>query len=546
MKDETRFDKIVTISYAVLAICVVAFLVYITTCEGVRESAYSPGVVTRFYQGLEPELIYDETAPCGIVKEYRIELEEGVGEKDYFCMYTVHSLVDVYVDQEKLYQLRVDDHNRFIHTPGCVWVMVPLRVKDARKTLSVVVTPVYESAARRRESFYIGSRLDVYKSQLREDLPTLLLCFLIIICGLSLFVVNFRRYWKKGSDAASYYLGLFTFLIGIWKVTDCHFAPLIFHNSCVALSTISIATLSISVFPLINYMRIQIGHKVSPILEIGSVVTILSGMACLILQLGNVKEYRESLIISHVGVVCGILTVMIAGILAWIRERSNPRVRMSSVFLILCVLGATADLVSFYIKGSSASIIFMVLSFLLYILFVGISKNQELVQRANRDLFTGLYNKSRCNELLERTTGVDSKAAFIMIDLNDLKQTNDTLGHEAGDEMIVSFVNILQAEALPGAFLGRYGGDEFIAFMKKADKKQVMDMISRIQIGAMNHNAAGKSPEISYSLGVAFADEIEQPTVTALFEMADERMYVEKKKYHELHDRRGKGRRSRS
>lgn len=57
----------------------------------------------------------------------------------------------------------------------------------------------------------------------------------------------------------------------------------------------------------------------------------------------------------------------------------------------------------------------------------------------------------------------------MIFDLNDLKYTNDTLGHEAGNQMIKQFAHILSSQ-LPGmAFVGRYGGDEFLAMIRHCD-----------------------------------------------------------------------------
>lgn|GEM_PF-721643 len=544
MKEGTRFGKFVAISYGILVSLVTALLVYITLSEGVQEQLYRPLTVTHSYSNLQPEMVQDADAPQGVLRRYHLAVEDKAGENNYLCMYVVHSYVDVYVEDKDLYHLKVSERNRFIHSPGSVWVMIPLRNTDAGKTITIDITPVYQGVVNNKETFYIGSRLDIYKERLAKDLPQLIVCFLTIICGLGLALVSFRRYLQGNRDTANGYLGIFAFMMGLWKVTDCRFIPLLFPQDSLALSVISIATLSVSVFPLINYMRKQVRLKRFPILEAASVLTILAGAACLVLQFFGVMEYRESLLVSHAGVFTGIVAVVVAGIRAWILERNNARVRMAVMFLILCVIGAIIDLSIFYIRGSSASIVFMVVAFLCYILYVGISNNKELVQRANRDLFTGLFNKTCCNELLENSAPVKGQAALIMIDLNDLKYTNDTMGHEAGDEMIVSFVGILKAEALQGAFLGRYGGDEFIAYIEGADKKKVSEMISRVEIGTATHNAANRGPDISYSIGVAFSDEFDQqPTVHQLFQKADERMYVEKKKYHELHDRRGKGRR---
>ncbi len=249
-------------------------------------------------------------------------------------------------------------------------------------------------------------------------------------------------------------------------------------------------------------------------------------------------EYRESLVLSHCSVICSVLAIILACGRAWMTERENPRVRMAVLFLAFCVFGALVDLVVFYIYGDSGSILFMVVAFLSYFIFVGFYNNKQLMQRANRDLFTGVFNRSRCNELLKSDVQIKTLSAFALFDLNDLKTTNDTYGHEVGDQMILSFVSILKAEAPAQGFIGRYGGDEFILYLQDVDKEKVKKMLSRIEIGVQMHNASSMGPEVSYCVGMVFSDELDKPALRDLFHAADERMYVQKKKYHEIHDRR--------
>lgn len=60
-----------------------------------------------------------------------------------------------------------------------------------------------------------------------------------------------------------------------------------------------------------------------------------------------------------------------------------------------------------------------------------------------------------------------------MFDLNDLKLTNDTYGHVMGDKLIITFANVLKETIGYFNFVGRFGGDEFIAVMYNTSKNDV-------------------------------------------------------------------------
>ncbi|MCR5283812.1 MAG: GGDEF domain-containing protein [Lachnospiraceae bacterium] len=538
MRDGSKFGKIIAAAYFTIVVFVMVFWGYLAITEGVEETMHRKGAPVVEYNDLKPEIIEDPAAPQGIIQRYEVPVREGDSDSGYICMYVSHCYVQIYSQDELIYEMKTDEKNRFIHSPGSFWSMVPLEKRDEEGKLTVLLYPVYQSAVKRHQSFFIGSRLKIYREQLRHDALQIIICLLTMVSGLVLAVVTFRRYWKGNTDTANGYLGVFAFMIGVWKLTDCHFVALILSKNPLLLSAVTISALSISIFPMLNYIRKQVRLRNFPAMEIASVVTILGGWICLLLQLFGILEYRESLLITHSSILFAIIAVMAAGIRAMLLEKKNERIRMTLLFLILCTAGAVIDLGIFYIKGSSASIIFIVVAFLAYIIYVAINNNAELTQKANRDLFTGLFNRSRCNELLDDPSRLGEDCVFIMFDLNDLKATNDAKGHEEGDRMILKFVEIVKNESIPGTFIGRYGGDEFIAFASGIDKKQIKTLLQRIEIGIQMHNASGMGPEISYSVGCAFSDEVENPTIMDLFKKADERMYVEKKKYHEAHDRR--------
>ena len=93
---------------------------------------------------------------------------------------------------------------------------------------------------------------------------------------------------------------------------------------------------------------------------------------------------------------------------------------------------------------------------------------EELQQRASIDALSGLLNRDtleQCiKEQLEKMAPEDTCALFI-IDLDDFKQVNDTLGHQAGDQAIHQSAQILSSLFRSTDIIGRLGGDEFAVFL---------------------------------------------------------------------------------
>jgi diguanylate cyclase (GGDEF)-like protein len=93
---------------------------------------------------------------------------------------------------------------------------------------------------------------------------------------------------------------------------------------------------------------------------------------------------------------------------------------------------------------------------------IALRQNHEL---AITDTLTGLVNRRQLHDRLRlaltRSARNGQNVAALLIDMNGFKQINDTMGHEAGDQLLVAFGQILRRNVLGGDVVGRLGGDEF-------------------------------------------------------------------------------------
>ncbi|OYW62165.1 MAG: hypothetical protein B7Z40_17480 [Bosea sp. 12-68-7] len=91
--------------------------------------------------------------------------------------------------------------------------------------------------------------------------------------------------------------------------------------------------------------------------------------------------------------------------------------------------------------------------------------------QATHDALTGLPNRLLCQERLSQALGRDipGVVALFLIDLDDFKAVNDTLGHDVGDQLLVAVGARLSAALQPGDVVARLGGDEFVVIAELAD-----------------------------------------------------------------------------
>ena len=156
----------------------------------------------------------------------------------------------------------------------------------------------------------------------------------------------------------------------------------------------------------------------------------------------------------------------------------------------------------------------------------------DLAHQATLDYSTGLFNRSYCSEKVRDDSIIQKETCLIMFDLNQLKKINDTFGHESGDEIIAHFAEILRQNIPASAFLGRYGGDEFIAILESCDKKMADQILSDIAEDTEKYNPSDCKAELSFSAGYALSAEYPECTMLTLMKKADEKMYENKKLFY--------------
>jgi diguanylate cyclase (GGDEF)-like protein len=148
---------------------------------------------------------------------------------------------------------------------------------------------------------------------------------------------------------------------------------------------------------------------------------------------------------------------------------------------------------------------------------------------ALHDPLTGLANRSlimdRLDLALKRSGRRPTLTAAVFLDLDDFKRINDTLGHFAGDELLVGVGERLRRAVRPTDTVGRWGGDEFVVVcddLEQAD--DVLVIIERIT-AAFEHpfDVQGTEFAVVASVGVAVSGDIDDPST--LIAAADSEMY---------------------
>ena len=142
---------------------------------------------------------------------------------------------------------------------------------------------------------------------------------------------------------------------------------------------------------------------------------------------------------------------------------------------------------------------------------------------AETDALTNLPNRYRFEQYLLDAGESGYSLAILMFDINFLKETNDTLGHSAGDKLIRKAAECITTCFGDKSF--RIGGDEFAAVVEDCKPEMVQQMIYRFR-------EVGERENVSISVGYAYAEKINETTIKQMIDEADKLMYAEKQATH--------------
>jgi len=177
----------------------------------------------------------------------------------------------------------------------------------------------------------------------------------------------------------------------------------------------------------------------------------------------------------------------------------------------------------------------MLISMMLVSLFFSIisvlyiSGNKKIKTMATYDTMTGCLNRATGMQMLENLIQQKNDVIICFIDINGLKEINDILGHEQGDDLIITSVKIIRENTRENDLIIRLGGDEFLICFLNIGIDRVKTTWLRILDKIALVNKEDKPYIISLSHGIAEIKKSDHSMLDELIREADTKMYDEKR-----------------
>jgi diguanylate cyclase (GGDEF)-like protein len=176
---------------------------------------------------------------------------------------------------------------------------------------------------------------------------------------------------------------------------------------------------------------------------------------------------------------------------------------------------------------------------------VALDRARQHTKEARTDYLTGLANRPEFERAIDRAVAAAQRhkrrLALMMIDLDNLKEINDSHGHHVGDEAIRVLAHELHRAVRATDTCGRLGGDELGVAMPDADERHANEVGARVRASLEELNRIAKTPApVEFSIGVvAWRPGMDWQ---AMYQAADKALYVDKRRRHAQRKKLGESR----
>lgn len=213
------------------------------------------------------------------------------------------------------------------------------------------------------------------------------------------------------------------------------------------------------------------------------------------------------------------------------RSLCQPLIIQGETLGLLTILAPAASDEAAWLRIRQLSV---TLAEALKLALANIRLREALREQATRDPLTGLFNRRYLDETLPRELHAclreDQPLALAILDLDHFKRYNDTWGHEAGDQVLIEVSRILREHLRASDIACRYGGEELVAVMPRAELHEARERLARIAHlvrDADIHIDDRPLPPVTFSAGIAIAP-LHGDDADSLLRAADQALYAAK------------------
>ena len=459
--------------------------------------------------------------------------------QDSYCnmimFHSSHQRIKIYLDGELLYTFGYGQSTPVHSSVGSAWQYTRLPEDWEGKELRIETRGVYDSYSGNQENVYLGTKTSLVFMVAKQKVVSLLVALFLFIMGVLLIMSSF--FFRESHTVGRIrYLGIFAIVTSTWILLKSGVGQRFTGN----------------IFMSMNILYLLFG--LMPILTISFLLTFDSFLKSLFmrglywfcvvcyfvmqfLQFADVTDYTRMVSVNHINFL--LIVLGMAGIC--IRKKARgEKIEDLSVFVACFAFAGfgAVDIYRFYFeKTMQSNVGFTQAGLICFVCSLGYSvvkqsseeqtqiiENKTLKKIAYLDILTNLPNRTAFENQMEkyRTGDADKRPIVMIVDLNGLKEINDTYGHKAGDVAIIRIAQLLDRHFGQPLHTYRIGGDEFCV-LAEGEKDEIFRQ--RIRHFLSDVKEADKEYAFTFSAAYGYVKSGEEG-IDKAFICADKKMYI--------------------
>lgn len=440
---------------------------------------------------------------------------------------------------------------------GSGWHYIPVKKTDAGKNIRIIITSTEDATFSSIDAPVLMEYSDVFQQMMIKNRVPYVSAVSLILFGALIMALAGIMMIKRTGMSRLFWIGALSVTVGTWTACNYRLTQL-FNIPLPVTTTLEYINLVLGALSVAMYFKDNV-YELKDTLMINLYKIFVGCLSVFIvvsftLQFTNLYHLPSLLEVIHVFIVLEVIYMMVLMIKVLKSGTSSGKV----LFIGFCIVIAFIfiDVVRYMVKtytgvqifsGFSMSaagmlifVVVMIMNFSIDVIHnMNEAKEQEVLYRmAYMDDLTKISNRRYCEKVMEELSSNNENFGIFSFDLNNLKKINDNMGHTYGDDLISGFARILKETFEKEAVVGRMGGDEFIVIIRSDDGRIDYETFrKKLQhvIDEYNH----KESRFKYSVACGYADSTEagdnngNVDARQIYSMADDRMYVHKRKIKE-------------
>lgn len=465
----------------------------------------------------------------------------------------------VFVEGKQIYETKVDKSPFYNRSPGNLWNMVKISKEYSQKTVELEIAMVYDTSAVTVDHVYLGDKGDIMHSIIESKVSALVISMVVILLGVVLiFMEIIPFYHRYAKNHAALYLGLYAFMVGIWSLIETNVLQFFVEDMRVIQLLDNIVMITDNL-PLLLYLNCYYHLFQNIAMRIFGYLQVFYIILCVGMQFSGRMDMHDLLkgswlfSYSNDAIMIGLVIWMI-----WNFHKTktvNLRMAIQMTGILMMIVSALISIFQYSTTDTMDRAQYLRLGMLGFIICLAVSSQlntYRLMEQgmkyaivknlAYMDGLTGLGNRTAYLEKLEEMeqTGQGS-LGIVFLDINNLKQVNDHIGHDMGDQLICLVADLVNATFGKEGHAYRIGGDEFCVLIEGETlysryKERLDEFERRIE---MENNKKDISYRVQVAQGFAICNQMVTAKIDQTIAEADGRMYSDKARQKEMDRRAG-------